>query len=304
MTTLWISPTEYVTGDPSLVIGYPFVSHPSTVVTSKTTGDFKWVSVGLRLPPSVSIEEVTVCYQVSNPQSFISQVRLVEMDTPEQAVVIHDDGTDLKSTTPTCYTSHVGGKVPTPGTAVTLALRLNFHHTNHRILLGAVGVAVQSTQLAEQACLDTIADLRALAPGAVKCPTVLGYHVRGDGGGGNFYWDPSSNELENGGTVIVPNSSPATGRWKRLVDGNLSAKVIWRHRRRPIASTRKLLRHAPRRAGGLPTYRKVQNHSRHQRGLVEEPRTRLGSDSRGHRTFTGDPGPVPRHLDPTGRLQA
>lgn len=128
METIWLSPTAYVTGDPSLRISYPFVSHPNTIVTSQTTGDFKWISMGLPLPSNVKIYEVIICYLVSNPQSFISQVRLTEMGTPDQAIVRHDDPTDLKSTSPECYTSKVGGLVPTA--AVTLALRLNFQNEN------------------------------------------------------------------------------------------------------------------------------------------------------------------------------
>jgi hypothetical protein len=64
------------------------------------------------------------------------------MNTPDRAVVIHDDGTDLQSIAPVCYSSNVGGKVPTPGTAVTLALRLNFQNTSDRIMLGAVGIRI------------------------------------------------------------------------------------------------------------------------------------------------------------------
>jgi hypothetical protein len=85
-------------------------------------------------------------------------------------------------------------------------------------------------------CLGTMADLRELdvnkiagwddggIVGAVPCVTVLGYHAPGDGGGGQFYWEGSSREVENGGTVIVPASKPSAGRWKRLVDGPLSVR--------------------------------------------------------------------------------
>jgi parallel beta-helix repeat protein len=219
--TIWLSPTEYVTGDPSLEISYPFVSHPSTIITCTAPGDFKWVSMGLRLPQNVSIEEIIICYQVSNKQSFISQVRLSEMGAPDQALVIHDDGTDLQSTMSTSYSSKVGGKIPTPGTAVTLALRLNFKNTTDQIMLGAVGVKIQSlTEL----CVNSIADLRALDAGVVSCLTVLGYHAPGDGGGGNFHWDGLATEADNAGTIIIPASNPAVGRWKRLFDGPLSVK--------------------------------------------------------------------------------
>src|SRR5262245_62925818 len=127
MQTIWLSPTEHVTGEPTLQISYPSAGHPSTIVTCVgTPGDFKWISMGLRLPPNVSIEGVTICYQIANPdpgispQSYISQVRLVEMGTPNQATVVHDDGTDLNATSPARYTSQVGGKVPARGTAVNL----------------------------------------------------------------------------------------------------------------------------------------------------------------------------------------
>jgi parallel beta-helix repeat protein len=104
------------------------------------TGDLKWVYLALNLSPAVRIDEVSVCYQVSNANSFVSQVRLTQIGAPNQAVVIHDDPTDLKSTSAVCYTSSVGGKSPTPGTAVMLALRLSFADVGDRILLGAVGV--------------------------------------------------------------------------------------------------------------------------------------------------------------------
>lgn len=78
-------------------------------------------------------------------------------------------------------------------------------------------------------CVETIAELRALEVQkiekgtAVPCVTVLGYHAPGDGVG-HFRWDASSTEAENGGTIIIPNSSPPAGRWKRLVEGPLSVR--------------------------------------------------------------------------------
>jgi len=71
-------------------------------------------------------------------------------------------------------------------------------------------------------CLPRISDLRALAPGVVLCLTVLGYRAPGDGGGGDFYWDASATEADNGGTIIVPASGP--GRWKRLINGPWSVE--------------------------------------------------------------------------------
>ena len=124
METIWLSPTGFVTGDPSLRLSYPYVSHSNTIVTCTSPDDLKWISMDLRLPQNVSIGEIIVCYQVSNKKSFISQIRLTEMMTPDKAIVIHDDGTDLKDMSPTCYTSHVGGKVPSLDSAVTLKTQL------------------------------------------------------------------------------------------------------------------------------------------------------------------------------------
>jgi hypothetical protein len=64
METIWLSPTNYVTGDPTLRVSYPFVSHPSTIVACTTPGDYKWISMGLRLPPNVQIEEVIIANDV------------------------------------------------------------------------------------------------------------------------------------------------------------------------------------------------------------------------------------------------
>jgi hypothetical protein len=38
----------------------------------------------------------------------------------------------------------------------------------------------------------------------------------GDGGGGEWYWDPASTEPDNTGTVIAPAGSTGAGRWKRF----------------------------------------------------------------------------------------
>jgi hypothetical protein len=217
--TIWLSPTAYVTGEATVKMSYPFASHRSTVVTCATPGDLKWISMGLPLPPNGKIEEIIICYEVSNPQSFISQVRLVEMTTPNQALVRHDDPTDLKSTTPTCYSSKVAGWAPTK--AVTLELRLNFQNTKDQIRLGAVGVTFQPKA---EHCVHSIAGLKALEAGVLPCMTVLGYYVPGDGGGGDFYWDATSAAPDDGGTIITPNGGPATGRWHRMFNDAISVK--------------------------------------------------------------------------------
>ncbi len=185
--------------------------------------------MGLHLPPNVQIEQVIICYEVTNSRSFIAQTRLAEMTTPDHANVVHDDPTHLTNTAPTSYNSVISG--PSPTGAVTLELRLDFQHTNDQILLGAVGVNIRADS---ECCVNSIADLRILGPGSSDCLTVLlGYDVPGDGGGGEFFWDSSFNvDLniwppgEDGGLVIRPNSLQPTqpGRWRRTFEAALSVK--------------------------------------------------------------------------------
>ncbi len=64
----------------------------------------------------------------------------------------------------------------------------------------------------------TIADLRGLTAGEYSLVYVAGYWVENDGGGGWFNYSPNENEADNGGTVISPNGSPATGRYLRNLE--------------------------------------------------------------------------------------
>ena len=232
MQTIWLSPAGFVTGDPTLRVNYPFVSHPSTIVSCTAPGDFKWISMGLRLPPDSQIDEVVICYEVSNVRSFIAQVRLAEITTPDRATVIHDDPARLTSTTPTSYASTVAGVVPSG--AVTLQLRLNFQDASDEILLGAVGINIRRAPLLE---FDTVADSAGLtsppAPTSQHAIAVaLGYWQPGDGGGGLFYWDENSTAAPDQGTVLtVPNQSPPLlpeqlppGRWLRIYSGPLNVR--------------------------------------------------------------------------------
>jgi len=52
---------------------------------------------------------------------------------------------------------------------------------------------------------------------------ILGYYTKGDGGGGTFYWDSTSTEADNGGTIIQATGITA-GRWKRVFSGAVNIK--------------------------------------------------------------------------------
>lgn len=62
--------------------------------------------------------------------------------------------------------------------------------------------------------VDTIAALRSMTD-TFDTINVLGYYDKGDGGGGLFYWDETSTEADNGGTIIQA-TGVTTGRWKKI----------------------------------------------------------------------------------------
>lgn len=71
--------------------------------------------------------------------------------------------------------------------------------------------------------VDTIAAVRALAPGAYNTVITRGNASLGDGRGGSWRWSASSTAIDDGITVLLPASAPANGRWLRyegaLVNG-------------------------------------------------------------------------------------
>jgi hypothetical protein len=84
---------------------------------------------------------------------------------------------------------------------------------------GSTGSGVASYQTVE-----SIADLKALASGSSSYVLVGGYYANGDGGGGLFYWDSVNTSADNAGTIFLPNSTPATGRWVRLYSGAVNIR--------------------------------------------------------------------------------
>ena len=90
-------------------------------------------------PDGATIRGVVVCYRIvtAKPDStYISQTRLTEMTTPNVATVRHDDGTNLTSTLPVCYTS-MGSPFTVHGT-ITLELKMVFGSTSDKILVGGL----------------------------------------------------------------------------------------------------------------------------------------------------------------------
>lgn len=71
--------------------------------------------------------------------------------------------------------------------------------------------------------INNIAELKTRKGASNANVEVLGYYTSGDSGGGSFYWDNTSTETDNGGTIIQV-TGVITGRWKRRVDDIVSVR--------------------------------------------------------------------------------
>lgn len=146
MPILFFSPLTAVAvgpaGPPSLLTASIHSSPSTAIAISSNVGaketDFQWLLIGLAVPSGTKIKGVEVCYQVlGGKRTYISQVRLTEMTTPNVATVRHDDTTNLTSTAPVCYQSKANSFV-VAGT-ITLGLKIVLAKSE-KILLGAVGL--------------------------------------------------------------------------------------------------------------------------------------------------------------------
>lgn len=71
--------------------------------------------------------------------------------------------------------------------------------------------------------INNIAELKTRKGASNANVEVLGYYTSGDGGGGSFYWNNTSTETDNGGTIIQV-TGVTTGRWKRIYDNEVNVK--------------------------------------------------------------------------------
>lgn len=159
---LWLDHFGLLPGDSDLT-----TSHRSTtscpgftscltglVIESSTTGDHfaaggnKVVHMAAGVPPGFDVTGVRVCYELSNPASFITQVRLAQVqDPPDSALVLLDDGTDLTDAGPACVDSEppfLGSIDPEAG-SLLVSLRLNYGSTTDRIVVRGLGLLLQKS---------------------------------------------------------------------------------------------------------------------------------------------------------------
>ena len=167
-TTQWIDHLSFLAGDPSVLVSFNAVDSgvgtglSGLIIESTTPGEEadggggKVVQTALQVPPGFFVDGVRVCYELSDADSFISQIRLAQVqDPPALALVLLDDSTDLVDSGPVCLdsASPPSGPIDPVAGALLLSLRVNFGDTADRIVLRGVALNLERA-------FDPIAKLR------------------------------------------------------------------------------------------------------------------------------------------------
>jgi hypothetical protein len=152
---MWMNHLALLPGDASVKISYNAVnsgvgSGLSGLVVQSTTlgstaagGGNKVVQMGLDVPPGYLIKGVRLAYQNSNVRSFITQVRLAQLQTPPAtATVLLDDPAHLNAAVATYANSTATMVDPSKG-PVVLDLRVNFGNIADLIVVRGVGLLLQ-----------------------------------------------------------------------------------------------------------------------------------------------------------------
>lgn len=173
----WLNAFDLLPGDPTVAtevraIDCPGVSGLAGVgITSSTLGEQgpdgenKVVFMGAPVPPDFDVNGVRVCYENTSAASYVSQVRLCELNSPSNTCTVRlDDGTDLTDPGPLCVNSAApfGGAIeadtddPNVEGALQLSLRVNFGDLADTICVRGVGLVGTSPEKGAARCTDGI----------------------------------------------------------------------------------------------------------------------------------------------------
>jgi hypothetical protein len=152
-TIMWINHLDFLAGDPSVTTSFNAVNSgiggglSGLVITSTATGEDavgggnKVIEKGVQVPPWYLVTGVRVCYELTNPRSFISQIRLAQLQNPPGTAVVElDDVTDQKDIGPTCIDTVPAVQINPASGGLRLSLRVNFGDLNDSIVIRGVGL--------------------------------------------------------------------------------------------------------------------------------------------------------------------
>ena len=149
---VWLDHYALLPGDDTVQVTHASTSSgvggglSALVIRSTTTGEVdgmggnKVVHMAVQVPPGHSVVGVRLGYELTDPRSHISQIRLSQVqDPPKTALVLLDDGTDHTDVGPIYVDSTETSIDPSEGPLI-LSLRVNFGNTADRIAVRGVGL--------------------------------------------------------------------------------------------------------------------------------------------------------------------
>jgi hypothetical protein len=156
---VWINHLDLTPGDSTILTSFSSTSSgvgsglSGLIIQSTTLGEIdslngnKALEMGVQVPPHFAVAGVRVCYESTSSASFISQIRLAQLqDPPSTALVKLDDPTDLTNPGPICVDS-TAAPVPVDPVlgAVRLSLRVNFGVLTDKIVVRGLGLHLVPT---------------------------------------------------------------------------------------------------------------------------------------------------------------
>lgn len=146
---MWINHLDFVPEDISVQAGVVGVGDTGLKITSNTIGEigtgggYKSLEKGLQVPPGYLIKGVRICYKLTNSRSFISHIRLDQLQNPPSSRLVNmEDGTNLTNKGPICVNSQQTNVDPSKG-SIRLSFRVKFGDTSDMIILIGVGLLLE-----------------------------------------------------------------------------------------------------------------------------------------------------------------
>lgn len=156
---VWINHLDLTPGDSTVQTLFSSTSSgvgsglSGLIIQSTTLGEIdslggnKALEMGVQVPPHFAVASVRVCYESSSSASFISQIRLAQLqDPPSTASVKLDDPTDLTNPGPICVDSAAAPVPVDPSLgAIRLSLRVLFGALTDKIVVRGLGLHLVPT---------------------------------------------------------------------------------------------------------------------------------------------------------------
>lgn len=151
---MWLNHLGFLPGDSSVKTSFEAVSskvgglsglniQSTALGNTSPSGGNKVVEMGVQTIPGYNIVGVKVCYELSNPRTYICQIRLAQLQNPPSSAVVRlDDATKQINKGPICVTSAPTLIDPDNG-AVRLSLRINTGNTADYIVIRGIGLVLR-----------------------------------------------------------------------------------------------------------------------------------------------------------------